>query len=54
MDREEVLCPPFLLEKDVKCSMENMIAVLVIVILVGSAAAYLIKANVPVHPDCPA
>lgn len=34
-----------LLEKDVKCSMENMIAVLVIVILVGSAAAYLIKAK---------
>ena len=45
MDREEVLCPPVLLEEDVKCSMENMIAVLVIVILVGSAAAYLIKAK---------
>lgn len=45
MDREELLCLPFLLGKDVEWQMENAIAVFVIIILVGSAAAYLVKAK---------
>jgi len=45
VDREELLCLPFLLGKDVECQMENAIAVFVIIILVGSAAAYLVKAK---------
>ena len=40
-----MLCLPFLLGKDVEWQLENAIAVFVIIILVGSAAAYLVKAK---------